>query len=135
MELFIGGGGFLVAVLSLAVGVLAYRHQRGTEPWKLTKVGESLWSLERVGRREVFITHLLNFHGTEVKVMNDAGAAFGRFRRGSSVILRMDPSIPGTSLTVWYRRVSWSERKTAYAPEYDDPTVIGKHLSWSAPIY
>lgn len=83
----------------------------------------------------MFITLLLKFHGTQVVAVNDAGAPFGQFKRGRSVLLRLDPSISGTSLTVFYRRVKWNERKLQVAPEYEDPEAITSHSNWSAPIY
>ena len=103
-------------VVALVVAILDW-HQVGREdPWSLKKVQDNIWVLERVHRSPVVITELLNFHGGEVRVLNDAGMPAAHFRRGRKEVLQINPAL-GTNLTVfskpyplWLRvldRLSW----------------------------
>ncbi|AUI52912.1 hypothetical protein [Arthrobacter crystallopoietes] len=87
-----------IGLISLAVAVflgipglilawLAHKRERDTDPWKLTKLNTDVWELERRQKMPVWITHLLNFSGAEVQVLNGAGAPVFPYERGKKVSL------------------------------------------------
>lgn len=140
-----------IGLISLAVAVflgipglilawLAHKRERDTDPWKLTKLNTDVWELERRQKMSVWITHLLNFSGAEVQVLNGAGAPVFPYERGKKVSLRISPSIPGTQLTVFYRPVTRKERvdDLNIAPEYNTPDGMDSEAGiefWSASVY
>ncbi|MGX9901487.1 hypothetical protein ACW0JT_19210 [Arthrobacter sp. SA17] len=139
-ETLIAAGSLLVAVIALVVAWLAFRHDRRNsqpkDPWKLTKLDNGLWELERLAQEEVWITHLLNFHGGEVIPVNGAGLPVFTFTAGRRMLLRFEPHIPGTELTVFSRPATNQELrdKLNIAPEYNTPEGM-KTPVWSAHHY
>ena len=132
----------IVASFALTVAILDWHQIGREEPWDLAKVRDDIWVLERVHRAPVVITCLLNFHGGEVKVLNDAGAPVALFRRGKKEVLRIAPAL-GTNLTVFYRpyplrlRV-WDNlrgRQMKHIQEWGDPPDTSTTKQWSTPIY
>lgn len=100
LALAVSGLGLVVALVALLVAILDWHQVGREEPWNLTKVQDDIWVLERVHRSPVVITHLMNFHGSEVRVLNDAGMPAAHFRRGRREVLQIRPT-PGTNLTVF----------------------------------
>lgn len=100
LALAVSALGLFVALVALVVAILDWHQVGREEPWNLTKVQDDIWVLERVHRSPVVITYLLNFHGSEVRVLNDAGMPAAHFRRGRKEILQIQPTL-GTNLTVF----------------------------------
>jgi len=151
LALVVSALGLVVALVALVVAVLDWHQVGREEPWNLTKVQEDIWVLERVHRSPVVITYLLNFHGGEVRVLNDAGMPAAHFRRGRKEVLKIRPAL-GTNLTVfskpypwWLRamdRLSWipwfnHSRVSRYKhlQEWGTPEGMKGTQNWHTPIY
>lgn len=133
----------VIAVAALVIGAaiaiyfgLHPRAPKPTEPWNLSKLGNGLWELERLGKQKVWITYLWNHHGGMVIPTNPAAAPVYPFEAGKKLLLRFDPMVPGTVLTVFYRPVTKEELKAKLniAPEYNTPEAI-REPSWSGHLY
>lgn len=133
----------VVAMAALIVAVLDWHQVGREEPWNLTKVQDDIWVLERVHRSPVVITYLLNFHGGEVKVLNDAGMSVAHFRRGRKEVLRIEPAL-GTNLTVFFRPYPWWLRiwdrlrrtpRVDHLQAWGTPAGMKDAQQWYTPIY
>ncbi|WP_157407593.1 hypothetical protein [Arthrobacter sp. ZBG10] len=133
----------IVAMFALLVAIMDWHQIGREEPWNLTKVQDDIWVLERVHRSPVMITCLLNFHGGEVKVLNDAGMPVAHFRRGTKEVLRIRSAL-GTNLTVFYRpyplRLRLWDRirrvpRMDHIREWGNPPDSKKTKQWYTPIY
>lgn len=139
--ILLSGGAFAVSCAALIVAVLDWAQIGREEPWKLTKVADDIWLLERVHRSPAVILSLLNFHGSEVVAMNDAGFPVGRFRRGRKETFYIAGSHVGTYLDVSYRRDYKGVLRRILGAERFEWLGAGhfaegrgvKH--WSTPIY
>lgn len=140
-SLFLSAAAFCVSLSALIVAIFDWNQVGREEPWKLTKVDTDIWLLERVHRSPVMVLSLLNFHGSEVGLTNDADLIDGPFRRGRREVLHIKGSELGTSLDVSYRRAHGrlfrkllGEEKFQWMGAGDFPTGKGiKH--WSTPLY
>lgn len=126
----------LIGIPSLIIGWLSYQRHADIEPWRLTKFSDEHWELERLHKRAVWITHFLNFHGGGVWVVNGMGLPGGTFTRGRRILLRLEPLVPGTQLTVFSRPATRKERRSdmVIAPEYHTAEGLSGD-SWSANVY
>ncbi|MDO5878235.1 hypothetical protein MG599_23495 (plasmid) [Paenarthrobacter sp. SD-1] len=149
LALLVSAIGLVVALVALIVAILDWHQVGREEPWNLTKVQEDIWVLERVHRRPVVITYLLNFHGSEVRVLNDAGMPAAHFRRGRKEVLQIRPTL-GTSLSVFSRRYplrlrAWDRlsripglarvRVDRFAHLRMEPSEAMKGDQWHTPLY
>ncbi|MGO4587019.1 hypothetical protein AB4Z38_24520 [Arthrobacter sp. 2RAF6] len=118
----------IVALLSLLValgaGFVAYLdyHQVGREePWRLTKVQNDIWLLERVHRRPATLS---GFDGTslcdavQVAWLNPAGFPAKVYRRGSQELLRIQTSGVGMHLEFYSREYGVFDRLPAHNKSY-----------------
>lgn len=123
-------------MLALIVALLDWQQVSREEPWRLTKLYEDYWILERVHRRKATITNAFDFHGTGVAFVNDAGMPRPVFRRGTREVLQISPSTPGTQLTLNYRRLRFWERPGISSFNASGSLVPGKgEKTWSTPVY
>jgi hypothetical protein len=139
----------IVALLSLLValgaGFVAYLdfHQVGREePWKLTKVQDEIWLLERVHRRPATIS------GFDVATLCDVvqigwlnPAAFPAkvFRRGSQELLRIETVSVGVHLEFYSREYGGLNRVPSHNESYVGSVRgvpdMDKLKTWTTALY
>ena len=152
LALAVSALGLAVALVALLVAILDWHQVGREEPWSLTKVQDDIWVLERVHRSPVVITYLLNFHGGEVQVLNDAGMPAAHYRRGRKQVLRIQPTL-GTYLTVFSKPYSprlrvWDRlcrliprlgrlqvSRYQHLEEWGTPKGMKGAQEWNTPIY
>lgn len=127
-------GALIVSMLALIVALLDRQQISREEPWRLTKLHEDYWLLERVHRSRAVITMAFNFHGTGVDFVNDAAYPAQVFRRGSREVLRIRPSVAGTSLTINFRRPPLRDKHNRTFNSGELVPSRGEK-TWSTPIY
>ena len=127
-------GALCVSMLALLVALLDWQQISREDPWRLTKLHEDYWLLERVHRQRAVITQAFNFGGTGVQFLNAAAFPAQVFRRGSREVLCISPSIMGTHLTINSRRPRLRQKHNAHFNSGE--LVPGKgERSWTTPIY
>jgi hypothetical protein len=120
----------IVALLSLLValgaGFVAYLdfHQVGREePWRLSKVQEEIWLLERVHRRPATISGFditTVCDAVQISALNPAGFPTKIFRRGSQELLRIQTESVGVHLEVYSREHGFFDKVPAHNTSYQD---------------
>jgi hypothetical protein len=139
----------IVALLSLLValgaGFVAYLdfHQVGREePWKLTKVQDEIWLLERVHRRPatisgVDVTTLCDV--VHVAWLNPAGFPAKVFRRGSQELLRIETVSVGVHLEFYSQEygavAKLPSHNRSYVASVRGAQGMEKLKTWTTALY
>lgn len=114
----------LSLVVALGAGFVAYLdyHQVGREePWKLTRVQDQIWLLERVHRRPATIS---GFDVTtlcdvvQISWLNPAAFPAKVFRRGSQELLRIETASVGVHLEFYSREYGIFDKVPAHNASY-----------------
>lgn len=135
--------GLLVALIALFVALLDYQQVGREEPWKLTKVQDEIWLLERVHRRPATIS---GFDITticdvvHISALNPAGFPAKVFRRGSQELLRIETISVGVHLEVSSREYGVFDKVPAYNTSYQtnmrgEQQSMVKLKTWTAALY
>ncbi|WP_426938577.1 hypothetical protein ACQCSV_13540 [Pseudarthrobacter sp. S3] len=139
----------IVALLSLMVALgagfvayLDYQQIGREEPWKLTKVQDEIWLLERVHRRPATIS---GFDVTtlcdvvQVSWLNPAAFPAKVFRRGSQELLRIETASVGVHLDFYSREYGIFNRlpthNTSYLGSARGTEGLGTLKTWTTALY
>lgn len=135
----------LSLLVALGAGFVAYLdyHQVGREePWKLTKVQDQIWLLERVHRRPATIS---GFDVTtlcdvvQVGWLNPAAFPLKVFRRGSQELLRVETASVGVHLEFYSREYGLFDKvpahNTSYLANVRGTQGMDKLKSWTTALY
>jgi hypothetical protein len=133
----------LVALIAGFVAYLDYHQVGREEPWKLTKVQDEIWLLERVHRRPATIsgfdiTTLCDV--VQISALNPAGFPAKVFRRGSQELLRIETESVGVHLEVCSREYGFFDKVPAHNTSYQD-NIRGMQWgtdnlkSWTTALY
>ncbi|UZX02487.1 hypothetical protein F8G81_07545 [Arthrobacter sp. CDRTa11] len=132
-------------LVALGAGCVAYLdyHQVGREePWRLTKVQDEIWLLERVHRRPATISGVdaaALCDVVQVGWLNPAAFPAKVFRRGSQELLRIDTASVGVHLLFYSREYEIFRKvpahNTSYLASIRGAQGVEKLKIWTTALY
>ena len=138
---------FLGTAGAVTISFMDWRQVGREEPWRLTKVQEGVWLLERLHHGSVFLRHVYAYPDAEVSFGNPVGSPYFPFRRGTKELIFIKDCAPGMFLEIYSSKPSKEERAAAHdgvitnhhhEHDYDevsDKAAANNWQVWKAPLY
>lgn len=102
---YIAATSLFIALVAFIISILDWLQIGREDPWTVEWASNGSLILKRLHYWPVWVENIHNFHGGKIHVLNDAAHIPWPMQRNSHQLIRVQPVIEGTFITVCYRRL------------------------------